>query len=294
MEVLKVEGITKKYGRITALDQFSLSIEQGSIYGILGPNGSGKTTFLGVVLGILLPNGGSFSWFENQYGDKYRLKIGAILETPNFYPYLNADDNLRIIARIKGVHEHDFDELLELVSLSHRRKSSFQSYSLGMKQRLAIAAALIGNPDVVIFDEPTNGLDPKGISEVREILGKVAGMGKTVIMASHILDEVEKICSHVAIIKNGKLLASGLVGQILGKEKFMEIASENTPLLQEFIENFPEIQLIKESKNVLECSLSENFDLAKFHASLIDRDIYVHHLMIRNRRLEEEFLSLTN
>ena len=211
MTVLQISGLTKKYGKITALKSLDLKIEQGNVYGLLGPNGSGKTTTLGIILGILKQDDGSFSWFGDKYGDQYRLKIGAILETPNFYPYLNADENLEIIRHIKNDQNADFTELLTMVNLVDRRKSNFSTYSLGMKQRLAIAATLIGEPEVLIFDEPTNGLDPQGIAEVREILKKIANTGKTVIMASHILDEVEKICSHVAIIKKGQLLATGPV-----------------------------------------------------------------------------------
>lgn len=172
MSVLQITGLSKNYGKITALKDLNLTIDAGNIYGLLGPNGSGKTTTLGIILGILKQDSGSFEWFDGNYGEKHRLRIGAILETPNFYPYLNADDNLEIVRQIKNDENADFDELLTLVNLKERRKSRFSTYSLGMKQRLAIAATLIGNPDVLIFDEPTNGLDPQGIAEVREILKK--------------------------------------------------------------------------------------------------------------------------
>jgi len=198
MSVLSIKNLTKSYGKLTAVDGLNLEIEKGHIYGLLGPNGSGKTTTLGIILDILRPDDGTYEWFEGEYGDKARMKIGAILETPNFYPYLNASENLDIVRRIKRVSNVDYDELLEVVNLAHRKKSAFRTYSLGMKQRLAIAATMIGDPEVLIFDEPTNGLDPQGIAEVRNILSRIASMGNTVIMASHILDEVEKICDHVA------------------------------------------------------------------------------------------------
>ena len=220
MNVLQIQNLTKNYGAITAVNQLSLSIKSGEIYGLLGPNGSGKTTTLGMILGIIEPDSGTYNWFDGKdKEDDSRKRIGTLLETPNFYPYMNAMKNLEIVAHIKKAKDVPYQELLELVNLYHRRTHPFKNYSLGMKQRLAIAAAMIGNPDVLIFDEPTNGLDPQGIAEVRHTINKIAKQGKTIIMASHILDEVEKICSHVAIIKNGNLLATGTVGSIISNDK---------------------------------------------------------------------------
>lgn len=293
MTTLQINGLTKKYGRITALDNLSMTIEPGNIYGLLGPNGSGKTTTLGILLGILKADSGSFSWFDGQYGDKYRMKIGAILETPNFYPYLNADDNLQIIADIKKESQTDFSELLTLVNLEHRRKSKFRTYSLGMKQRLAIAATLIGDPDVVIFDEPTNGLDPEGIAEVRNILLKVADTGKTVIMASHILDEVEKICSHVAILKNGKLLATGPVGAILNDDITIEVASEDNAHLKGWLQSISWINSVRQARGVLECSVDKSKSGKDLNILAFEAGLALTHLVTRKRRLEEEFLQIT-
>lgn len=202
----------------------------------MGPNGSGKTTLLGCILEVLPLDSGSFLWLGGRFGRNYRRHIGAILETPNFYPYLNTDENLNIISEIKNVTPYKFNHLLDLIGLADRRKSKFKTYPLGMKQRLVIAATLIGDSDVLIFDKPTNGLDPSGVADVREPLLRMAGLGKTVIMSSHILDEVEKICSHVGIIKNGKLLAKCRVGEILGNETFMEIGSKDADSLAAFIE----------------------------------------------------------
>src|SRR5690606_17499858 len=203
MPVLTIQNLSKNYGKIKAICNLSFTVEKGNIYGILGPNGSGKTTTLGIILGITKNDAGSFNWFDGLKGKDARQKIGALLETPNFYPYLNADENLAIIAHIKKMNRHRFDDLLSLVDLTQRRHSPFRTYSLGMKQRLAIAASMVGDPEVLIFDEPTNGLDPLGIAEVRNVIVKIARQGKTILMASHILDEVEKICSHVAILKQG-------------------------------------------------------------------------------------------
>lgn len=290
---LEIRQLSKRYGKVQALDNVSLSIEKGGVYGILGPNGSGKTTTLGIILGIIKPDSGDFIWFDGKYGDDYRLKIGAILETPNFYPYMNADENLDIIRHIKKSSENSFDELLDLVNLSHRRKSAFSTYSLGMKQRLAIAATLVGDPDVLIFDEPTNGLDPQGIVEVREILQRVAQSGKTVIMASHILDEVEKICSHVAILKNGQLLAQGPIGQIIHNNTVVEISSENNDDLWNCLSQRTDILSLKKQKNFLEISLPENVPITEISGFLNQKGILLTHLVVRKTKLEEEFLAIT-
>ena len=294
MTVLQISGLTKKYGKITALKSLDLKIEQGNVYGLLGPNGSGKTTTLGIILGILKQDDGNFSWFGDKYGDQYRLKIGAILETPNFYPYLNADENLEIIRHIKNDQNADFTELLTLVNLVDRRKSNFSTYSLGMKQRLAIAATLIGEPEVLIFDEPTNGLDPQGIAEVREILKKIANTGKTVIMASHILDEVEKICSHVAIIKKGQLLATGPVGSIINSDITVELASKDIHLLKSFLAEMPMVKSLHMQDKFIEITVDQNEDFAILNKLAFDRDILLTHFVGRKKRLETEFLEITS
>ncbi len=293
MKALQINKLTKTYGSIKALDQLSLEIEEGNIFGILGPNGSGKTTTLGCILGILHPNSGSYKWFDGKYDPNPRLKIGAILETPNFYPYLNAVDNLEIVRRIKGTANQDFMEILELVNLAERRKSKFMTYSLGMKQRLAIAATMIGDPDVVIFDEPTNGLDPEGIAEVRNTLKKIASTGKTVIMASHILDEVEKICSHVAIIKKGKLLATGTVGSILSDNLTVELASLDKEKLENFLKGIKELDKISLNENIFSIELKEGYDAGNLNKMAFENGINLNHFVIRKKRLEEEFLEIT-
>lgn len=294
MTVLQISGLTKKYSKITALKSLDLKIEQGNVYGLLGPNGSGKTTTLGIILGILKQDDGSFSWFGDKYGDQYRLKIGAILETPNFYPYLNADENLEIIRHIKNDQNADFTKLLTMVNLVDRRKSNFSTYSLGMKQRLAIAATLIGEPEVLIFDEPTNGLDPQGIAEVREILKKIANTGKTVIMASHILDEVEKICSHVAIIKKGQLLATGPVGSIINSDITVELASNDMHLLKSFLAGIPMVKSLHMLDKFIEITVDQNEDFAVLNKLAFDNGIILTHFVGRKKRLETEFLEITS
>jgi len=293
MEVLRTTNLSKDYGKIKALDNLNLNINAGEVYGLLGPNGSGKTTTLGIIMGVLAPSAGDFQWFGGQYGVNPRKKIGAILETPNFYPYLDAYENLEIVRRIKKVENQDIEALLETVNLSSRGTSKFRTYSLGMKQRLAIAATLIGEPEVLIFDEPTNGLDPEGIAEVRVILKNIANTGKTVLMASHILDEVEKICSHVIILQKGKLLASGPVGSILSDDNTIEIGSENMTLLRNFLETHPAIKDIKDKGSYYECQIDASVPPSQVSEKAFNSGLTVTHLVVRKRRLEEEFLDIT-
>lgn len=293
MSVLSIKNLNKSYGKIQALNNLNLEIEAGNVYGILGPNGSGKTTTLGIILGILAQDSGSFEWFGGQYGEHHRLKIGSILETPNFYPYLNAEENLKIVARIKGAKQRNFDELLEKVNLSQRKKSKFRTYSLGMKQRLAIAATLVGDPEVLIFDEPTNGLDPQGIAEVRSILSDVANSGRTVIMASHLLDEVEKICSHVAIIKKGNLLKTGPVGALLSNDTAVQIAAENKEQLLAMLQGLPYIKNISSQNNIVECMMDSERSITELSAAAFKDELLLTHLVCRKQSLEEEFLEIT-
>lgn len=293
MSVLTIQGLTKRYGKITAVEGLDLEVEKGMSFGILGPNGSGKTTTLGIILGIIHANAGAFNWFEGRYGNKYRHHIGALLETPNFYPYLNAVDNLRLIAHIRGIKEPRIDYLLELVNLHRRRTSRFRTFSLGMKQRLAIAATMVGDPELLIFDEPTNGLDPQGIAEVRETLLEIAGMGKTIIMASHILDEVEKVCSHVAIMKEGRLLASGTVGAIISDDILVEVGAEDLPALRAAMERFPAVRRIEEGEGVLILYLSEETSPAALNRLAFEQGLALSHLRVARKSLESEFLEIT-
>ncbi len=294
MSVLRINHLSKSYGKVKALNDLTITIEAGNVYGLLGPNGSGKTTTLGIILGILQQDSGDFEWFGGALGEKHRLKIGAILETPNFYPYLNADENLEIIRHIKNDTNADFDALLTLVNLKERRKSRFSTYSLGMKQRLAIAATLIGDPEVLIFDEPTNGLDPQGIAEVREILQKIARSGKTVIMASHILDEVEKICTHVAIIKKGQLLATGPVGSIINSDITVELAANDMDKLKTFLATLPFVKRLDINGKILEILIDKDQDHSNINQMAFDYGIVLTHFVARKKRLETEFLEITS
>lgn len=294
MNILQIDTLSKNYGRLKAVDELSLTIEKGMAFGLLGPNGSGKTTTLGMVLGITRRNSGQFEWFEGQYGQDYRRHLGALLETPNFYPYLNAVDNLGIVAHIKRIKQPRTDELLKLVNLHHRRTSKFRTYSLGMKQRLAIAAAMVGDPEVLIFDEPSNGLDPQGIAEVRETLRRIAETGKTIIMASHILDEVEKICSHVAIIKNGRLLASGTVGAIISDDFLVEVNAEDSEALRQAFANDKRVRKLEWQEPHFLLHLEGEMPPAAINEWAFSKGVTLSHLRVVKKSLETEFLEITS
>ncbi|MEO6054734.1 MAG: ATP-binding cassette domain-containing protein [Chthoniobacterales bacterium] len=295
MPVLQINHLTKRYGSLCALNDLDLTIEAGQVFGLLGPNGSGKTTLLAIILDVIHSNGGTFQWFDGKYGDNPRRHIGALLETPNFYPYLNADQNLNLIATIKQVKNPPLDELLELVQLKDRRRSAFRSYSLGMKQRLALAACLIGDPHVLILDEPTNGLDPEGMIEVRHIIQKIAAQGKTIILASHMLDEVEKICSHVAIIKKGKRLATGEVGSILNKQPTVELscAESDTEKLRLLLENNLLVSQLNLKAGRFTLELREGHQPGELNQLAFENGILLQHLVSKPRSLEMEFLEIT-
>jgi ABC-type multidrug transport system ATPase subunit len=291
--VVTIKGLSKYYGSIKALHQFDLQIPRGTAFGILGPNGSGKTTLLGMLLDITKPNQGNFEWNLVDHPDRPRLGIGALLETPNFYPYLNAIQNLKITARIKNTDGRDIEEVLKMVNLWDRRTSKFMTYSLGMKQRLAIAAAMIGDPEVLIFDEPTNGLDPEGIAEIRNLILKIASLGKSIIMASHILDEVEKICSHVAIIRKGELLVHGTVGGILKKnEVIFEVKAQPLDRLESALRKFPQVRTIETINDHLLVTAEETLQGETLNKQLFDQGITLSHLSVKKVRLEDEFLNI--
>ncbi len=291
--VLTIHNLSKSYGKIQAVNQLSLEVQPGEIYGILGPNGSGKSTTLGMILGITKPDSGTFNWFGDGNASENRKRIGTLLETPNFYPNMNAIQNLNIVAHLKISPKNDFDEILKLVNLFDRKDSAFKTYSLGMKQRLAIAACLVGDPDVLIFDEPTNGLDPEGIAEVRNLLLKIAERGKTIIMASHILDEVEKICSHVMIIKKGNLLADGTVDGIINQQLTIEVAAKDQSNLREALSSCAFIESIEEDGGKLLLTVDENYSADAINQFCFERNITLSHLLVKQKSLEEEFLERT-
>jgi ABC-type multidrug transport system ATPase subunit len=292
--ILSLKDISKRYGKIQALKNVSFEVPPGCVYGILGPNGSGKTTLLGIILDILRPTSGTFSLMGQPPSAGVRKGIGTLLETPNFYHYLSGERNLRISAEMKGQGYGDIDAVLEKVNLHQRKNSKFSSYSLGMKQRLAIAAALLGNPDVLIFDEPTNGLDPVGIAEIRDLIKRLAKEGKTIIMASHMLDEVEKVCTHVAILKKGELLAAGDVNEVLVNEDIVEVASVDLSKLEQVLQGLNGFSDIKHAEDCLQLSFPigvARLDAINQHC--FNNGVVLNHLQLKKKSLESKFFELT-
>jgi ABC-type multidrug transport system ATPase subunit len=295
MAILTVENITKDYGKIKALKGVSFSVPQGCVYGILGPNGSGKTTLLGIVMNVLKATSGSYQLFDEAANDNHRKKIGTLLETPNFYHYLSAVQNLKITAAIKGLGEDDIEQVLQTVDLLKRKDSPFSTYSLGMKQRLAIGAALLGDPSVLVFDEPTNGLDPVGIAEIRNLIKDLSAKGKTIIMASHLLDEVEKVCTHVAILKQGDLLASGKVKEVFQENDIVQVAAGDNGSLKNVLTIMNNYVRIDELNGVIELSYNAGTaNLSAINKFCFDNGIVLSHLQLKKSNFESKFLELTN
>ena len=297
-KVLEVQGLSKNYKNIKAVSSLHLHVHEKMIYGILGPNGSGKTTTLGMLLGVINQNQGSYSWFENGNKDENRKRIGALLETPNFYPYLTAEQNLEIVAKIKEIDgiSSEIDRVLKMVDLYERRDSKFKTFSLGMKQRLAIASALLGGPEVLVLDEPTNGLDPQGIAEIRDLIIDIGNKGKTIIIASHILDEIEKVCTHCAILKEGKLLRTGTIEEIIGNQEstLVKIGAEDKILLKKIISSNPEMNIYKQSEesDLMIISVSKNTKADKINQYFFDKGIVLNQLVVYNESLENQFLDI--
>lgn len=294
--ILTLKNLDKKFGRVHAVNKLSFDIQKGNVYGILGPNGSGKSTTLGIILNVVNKTSGEFSWFDGNLSTHEALKkVGAIIERPNFYPYMTAVQNLSLICKIKDISTENINEKLKIVNLFERRNSKFKTYSLGMKQRLAIASALLNNPEILILDEPTNGLDPQGIHEIREIIQKIAKNGTTILLASHLLDEVEKVCSHVVVIREGVKLYSGRVDEMSISYGLFELNTK-TPknkLISTLNKN-SNIGSIKEEGDLIIAHLTQEMEASEINTYLFDNGITVSHLVKRKPSLEQQFLDLTN
>lgn len=294
-KILQINKLTKKYGPVTAVKDLSFTIEKGNVYGILGPNGSGKSTTLGVVLNVVNKTSGDFQWFDGRESTHDALKkVGAIIERPNFYPYMTAAQNLDLVCKIKNVPSDKIDEKLELVGLLDRKDSKFRTFSLGMKQRLAIASALLNDPEILILDEPTNGLDPQGIHQIREIITKIAKDGTTILLASHLLDEVEKVCSHVVIIRKGEKLYSGPVDQMNASFGFFELKATDVERLNKLLEDHPSFGKITQKGDILVAFLNEPLEAEALNKYLFENGLVLSQLIKRKESLEEQFLQLTN
>lgn len=288
---MSIKGLSKHYGKIKAIDGLNLEINRGNVFGILGPNGSGKTTTLGIILDVINQTSGSFEWFGQKSNTATRKRIGAILEHPIFYPYLTGKQNLMIVCDIKEVPYSRVEEVLEQVGLIERADSKFKTYSLGMKQRLSIASALLCNPEVMILDEPTNGLDPQGIAEIRELIIEIANTGKTIIMASHLLDEVQKVCTHFCVLQTGKLIYNGLVDDV-GKGSLSVEVKADAENLQQVLEAGGLHSGIKRELDRYILTMSDGYGAADVNQYLFDNGITAKHLVVKTKSLEKQFLEI--
>src|SRR5687767_8106421 len=285
--ILRTQQLTKRFSRrILAVDELDLEIHRGQVFGILGPNGSGKTTTLGMILGVTSRTKGNYSWFDK--GDHYSLRknIGAILEQPNFYPFLSASQNMKVHSKIKDIKKPPIDDLLKLVGLYDRRNDPFKTYSLGMKQRVAIASALLADPDVLIFDEPTNGLDPQGIVEIRKMILDIRDMDKTIILASHLLDEVQKVCSHFAVLQKGKKIYSGSVAEALFKTNTISISADDHQSLWQAVQDCHGVKSQVKEIDCVKVDLVEGWSASSLNKYLVERGVLVNNLQQKKSSLE--------
>jgi ABC-2 type transport system ATP-binding protein len=290
--VLEIFNLTKRFGSLTAVDNLSFQVQKGNVYGLLGPNGSGKSTTLGMLLTSINPTSGDWKWFDNASHEDALKRIGATIERPNFYPYLNATQNLLITAKIKGVPASNIDKNLELVGLLDRKKDKFSTYSLGMKQRLAIASAMLNDPEVLILDEPTNGLDPMGIIQIRDIISSIATKGTTIILASHLLDEVEKVCSHVIVLRNGKSLYSGEVNGMTNSKPYFELSAADMTGLKAALQQIGGMTIGTQHGDVVRVDYEGNMTPESLNRMLFDKGVVLSHLIKKKNSLETQFLEL--
>lgn len=292
--ILSINNLNKKYGRLHAVKDISLEIHKGNVYGILGPNGSGKSTTLGIVLNVVNKTSGEYSWFGGTMATHDALKkVGAIIERPNFYPYMTAQENLELVCKIKGINYSKVEEKLEVVGLLDRKDSKFRTFSLGMKQRLAIASALLNDPEILILDEPTNGLDPQGIHQIRDIIRFIASQGTTILLASHLLDEVEKVCTHVLVLRKGEILYSGTVEGMSNSTSFFELKSDNDNEIIEALQNHPSVEKTLKVDGKVIVHPKNNLTTGEINRFLFSKNVCLTHLALRKNSLEEQFLELT-
>lgn len=293
--ILDISSLSKRYKRVQALNKLSLKVEQGMIFGILGPNGSGKTTTLGILLGVLNASSGSFSWFGNGEKNENRKRIGALLETPNFYPYLSADKNLKIVAKIKKLDnvEERIEKVLKAVNLWERKDSSFKAFSLGMKQRLAIASALLNDPEVLVLDEPTNGLDPQGIAEIRGLILDIAKEGKTILIASHQLDEIEKVCTDVVILKKGVAIRQSGIENIIGDSRQIIISAKNLEEIESQLTSLDGTKISAKKDNRITLDVKDTVTTESINRFFFEKGIVLSELREIRKSLEDQFLEIT-
>ncbi|HDP76410.1 MAG TPA: ABC transporter ATP-binding protein [Bacteroidales bacterium] len=290
--LLSINNLTKNYGTTEALCNFTLEVVEGQVLGILGPNGSGKTTLLSLIMGLRYPTKGEFKWFNRLPNQLPSSNVGALVEVPTFYPYLSLYDNMRISALAKNINYNEIFPAVERVGLTPNLKAKVATFSLGMKQRMAIAQALLGNPKTIVLDEPTNGLDPEGIVEVRNLIKELNASGTTIILASHNLDEVQRTCSHVAILKKGYLQAFGAVSELLTSAKVAIIDVRNPESLVEYLNGNPDIEVLERIGNAFKLLVNKSEQQVSLINDFQSHGIAVISFEIRNLNLEELFIKL--
>ncbi len=290
--MVETRGLTKRYGRIAAVESLDLTVRRGEVYGFLGPNGAGKTTTLRMLLGLIRPTSGDARVLGEKPGSPAGLgKVGALVESPAFYPYLSGQDNLRVMARYSGVRSPRIAEVLERVELSGRAKDKFRKYSLGMKQRLGVAAALLKDPDLLVLDEPTNGLDPKGMADMRDLIRRLGKGDRTVLLSSHLLGEVEQICDRVGVISKGSLVAEGSVAELRGKQGLL-VRAEPIEEAARIAEKLVGVEEVAELGGALRLTTDPE-RAAEINAKLVSAGLRVSELRPAGQSLEEAFLELT-
>lgn len=289
--VLTIQNLTKRFGRICAVNNLSLTVQRGQVFGMLGPNGSGKTTTLGMLMGVINPTAGDYLWLGEKPTHHVRKKIGAVLEHPIFYPYLTGRQNLELMAMIKQAPPGNIARVLDLVELTGREDDKYKTYSLGMKQRLAIASAMLGDPIILILDEPTNGLDPMGIAEIRTLIQRIAGDGKTIILASHLLDEVQKVCTHFAVLKKGNLIHQGPIDDVGKGSEVVELRADAADL-DSILNNFAGLQYVNRQNGYLQVTMKDGFHSKDLNRFLFDHGVVASHLVTKKKNLEQQFLEI--
>jgi ABC-2 type transport system ATP-binding protein len=294
--IVRTEHLTKYFGKLVAVDDINLEVHKGEVFGFLGPNGSGKSTTMGMMLGLIAPTSGTVELFgmdTQSHLPKILQRVGAVTESTGFYPYLSGKDNLDYIARITGgVSRSRIKEVLDLVELSGREKDKFSNYSLGMKQRLAIACALLNDPEFIILDEPTNGLDPAGMREIRELIIRLGREGKTIFLNSHLLYEVEHVCERVAIIKRGKMITQGTVKDLMKKGDILQLKVTDLERAMTVLKNIDWVTSIaREDDKLLIGVKAEKY--AEISAVLAKESIFVTEMRAEENTLEEFFLEMT-
>ncbi len=291
--VISTAALTKRYGdRIVAVDALDLRVRRGEVYGFLGPNGAGKTTTLRMLVGLVRPTAGAATVLGAPPGARAGLaRIGAMIEQPAFYPYLSGRDNLRVLARHAAVDEARVHSVLGQVDLSARATDRVATYSMGMKQRLGVAAALLKDPELLILDEPTNGLDPAGMAEMREFIRSLAEGGRTVLLSSHLMGEIEQVSDRVGVIRDGALVAEGTVGELRGRAGLRVRAAPQAQAAR-LVGALPEVEAVTQHDGLLEVVV-DTAQAAAINRMLVEAGVAVSAIYAQTASLEDVFLELT-